>query len=211
MSVLPICSIYLCLCCIFVFVLSGGCETKCRCRHILRLLRSPLPKRPFGNFPITARSPIGPKEESGRAVPQPPSLVARARPESRARVRWPGSVESFLQQSLGSGADADRSKLRGAVLVPPVLESPRLEPHPSAQLWEARLLTDPLARESQRVERNGKAKGEKVPDLIGKKKGCGISISDKYKRGGGGTVSCDRCRNSIASNSGSARSRQQWI
>ena len=115
---------------------------------------------------------------------------SRSGPDSRQRVRWPdrlGSLwprlESFLtRRALLAvwGADADRSKLRGAKLVvPPVLESPhpRLEPHPSAQLCQRELLTDPSP-----TSKGEKPAQKKVHNLIGKKKGCGgILISDKYK------------------------------
>ena len=149
------------------------------------------------------RSPNRPeRRRAGQALPQPPT---RSGPDSRQRVRWPdrlGSLaalprlESFLTRRAGRvavwGADADRSKLRGAGAARPGGVS-------SPSIGTPSVCTVVLARtpSSQRVKKPAQ---KKVQNLIGKKKkGCGILISDKYKLEEGGAS--DRCRNSIASNS----------
>lgn len=150
--------------------MSGGFESspKCRCRHVLRRLRSPAFDRLFSRSgrsasrdkPITRPIPQSARKKTGRVAgclslrlasqlqPLGPRLAPESSVAGPARVALAETRE--FPDSTGRvavwGADADRSKLRGAKLVvPPVLESPhpRLEPHPSAQLCQRELLTDP--------------------------------------------------------------------
>lgn len=174
---------------------------KCRCRHVLRRLRSPAFDRLFcrsgrsasRDKPITRPIPQSARKKTGRASAASASdsrvSSSRSGPDSRQRVRWPdrlGSLaalprlESFLTRRAGRvavwGADADRSKLRGAGAARPGgVSSPSIGTPSVCTVVLARTPNRP----SQRVKKPAQ---KKVQNLIGKKKkGCGILISDKYK------------------------------
>ena len=167
---------------------------KCRCRHVLRRLRSPAFDRLFcrsgrsasRDKPITRPIPQSARKKTGRAsaASASDSLGPRLAPESSvagpARVARCFAETREFPDSTGRvavwGADADRSKLRGAGAARPGgVSSPSIGTPSVCTVVPPRTPNRP----SQRVKKPAQ---KKVQNLIGKKKkGCGILISDKYK------------------------------